>query len=90
MRMRVFLLTLVLVALPGAAQDFDVDWWTIDGGGEMFSETTDQHWQLSGTLGQWDSSEALELRGSGWTLSGGFWPATVDETDQLFSDGFEP
>ena len=24
-----------------------------------------------------------------WTLSGGFWAVTVDETDRLFRDGFE-
>lgn len=89
MRMRLFLVTLVLIALPAAAQDFDVDWWTVDGGGEMFSETTDRQWQLSGTLGQWDSTESLRLAGSGWTLTGGFWPVTVDQTDQIFSDGFE-
>lgn len=81
------MLWLLSTALP--AQDFDVDWWTIDGGGEVLSETADQQWQLSGTLGQWDSTESLELAGAGWTLTGGFWPTTVDQTDRIFSDGFE-
>jgi hypothetical protein len=81
------LLLLLSTALP--AQDFDIDWWTVDGGGEVLSETADQQWQLSGTLGQWDSTESLELAGAGWTLTGGFWPATVDQTDRIFSDGFE-
>jgi len=89
MRTRTVLPVLVLIALPAAAQDYSIDWHTIDGGGEIVSETADQAWQLSGTLGQWDSTESLELAGGGYTLTGGFWPATVDETDRLFSDGFE-
>ena len=80
-------LCLLSAALP--AQDFDLDWWTVDGGGEVLSETADQQWQLSGTLGQWDSTESLELAGAGWTLTGGFWPVNIDQTDRLFRDGFE-
>jgi len=82
-------LTLLLLSAALPAQDFEVDWWTVDGGGEVLSETADQQWQLSGTLGQWDSTESLELAGAGWTLTGGFWPVTVDQTDRIFSDGFE-
>ena len=37
------------------AQDFTVEWHTIDGGGEGLSETADQQWQLSGTIGQPDA-----------------------------------
>ena len=79
-------LLLPALAVP---QVWDVDWHTIDGGGEVLSETADGQWQLSGTLGQWDSTASLALSGAGWTLSGGFWPVTVDQTDRLFSDGFE-
>lgn len=80
-------LLLVLLAAPAAAQDFDIAWWSVDGGGEVFSGGGD--WQLSGTLGQWDGSESQDLTGGQWTLTGGFWPVTVDETDRLFRDGFE-
>ncbi len=80
-------LLLMLLTATGTAQDYDIDWWTIDGGGEMFSDGGD--WQLSGTLGQWDGSESQALTGGQWTLTGGFWPVTVGETDRLFSDGFE-
>ncbi|MDT8439877.1 MAG: hypothetical protein RQ729_12810 [Wenzhouxiangellaceae bacterium] len=80
---------LLLASTALTAQNFDIDWWTVDGGGEVLSETADQQWQLSGTLGQWDSTEALELAGGGWTLTGGFWPVTVEKTDRIFSDGFE-
>lgn len=71
------------------AQDYSIDWHTIDGGGELLSESTDQTWQLSGTIGQPDSTESLDLSGNAWTLTGGFWPVTVDQTDVLFRDGFE-
>lgn len=79
----------VLISSQALPQVWDVDWHTIDGGGEVLSETADGQWQLSGTLGQWDSTASLALSGAGWTLSGGFWPVTVDQTDRLFSDGFE-
>ena len=80
-----------LLLLPALAvpQDWSVDWHSVDGGGEMFTETAGGQWQLSGTIGQWDSTELLALSGNGWTLSGGFWPVTVDETSILFRDGFE-
>jgi hypothetical protein len=80
---------LLLVSAAVSAQDFDLDWWTVDGGGEVLSETADQQWQLSGALGQWDSTESLALSGAGWTLTGGFWPVNIDRTDLLFRDGFE-
>ena len=73
------------------AQDFSVDWHTIDGGGEIQSETADTPptWQLSGTIGQPDATELIDLSGNGWTLTGGFWPVNIDQTDILFRDGYE-
>jgi hypothetical protein len=80
-------LFLLSTALP--AQDHAIDFHTIDGGGEILAESADARWQLSGTLGQWDSTESLELSGSGYTLTGGFWGVNIEQTDLLFSDGFE-
>ena len=82
-------LVLVLLSASLAAQDYSIDWYTVDGGGEILSESGDQRWQLSGTLGQWDGTESLELSGGGYTLTGGFWPVDIDQTDRLFRDGFE-
>ena len=80
-----------LALLPASAipQDYSLDFYTIDGGGEILAESDDQQVQLSGTLGQWDTTESLELAGSGYTLTGGFWPVNIDQTDRLFRDGFE-
>lgn len=73
------------------AQDFSVDWHTIDGGGEIQSESADSPptWQLSGTIGQPDATELIDLAGHGWTLTGGFWGVNIDQTDLLFRDEFE-
>lgn len=82
-------ITLLLLSTILPAQDYSIDFHTIDGGGEILSESADQRWQLSGTLGQWDSTESLALSGGGYTLTGGFWPVNIDQTDRLFRDGFE-
>lgn len=76
-------------ASPLLAQDWSVDWYTIDGGGEILAETEDGAWQVSGTIGQPDATELLDISGSGWSLTGGFWPVNIGQTDQLFADGFE-
>jgi hypothetical protein len=71
------------------AQDFSVDWHTLDGGGELLSETDDQQWQLSGTIGQPDATALIDLSGNGWTLTGGFWAVNIEQTDLLFRDSYE-
>ncbi len=50
------------------AIQFDVDWFTIDGGGVMRSTGGD--FELSGTIGQPDAGV---LEGGGFVLTGGFW-----------------
>jgi hypothetical protein len=51
------------------ADDFTVDWHTIDGGGEMF--TTGGDFELSGTTGQPDAGALMT--GGDFELVGGFW-----------------
>lgn len=72
-----------------APAQFQIDWHSLDGGGELQMEDAGQQWQLSGTVGQWDDTALLELSGGGWTLTGGFWPVNIGQTDLLFRDGFE-
>jgi len=81
----------LLLAATGLAlaQNYRIDWSTTDSGGALKTDSVDGQWQLSGTIGQWDGTESLELAGAGWTLTGGFWPVTVDQTEMLFRDGFE-
>ncbi len=94
--MKLLLCMVLLVAAgPLAAgnceDDYCIDWWSIDSGGEMSSESGDGQWQLSGTVGQWDATPARELSGGEWRLTGGLWGLTLEElADRLFSDRFEP
>jgi len=64
--------TLLLVP-AGAAQDFTVDWYTVDGGGEMW--TTGGNFELSGTIGQCDAG--VTMTGGDFELTGGFWVETI-------------
>jgi hypothetical protein len=52
----------------GPPLELDISWFTIDGGGVMFSTGGD--FELSGTIGQPDAGE---LSGGDFTLNGGFW-----------------
>lgn len=56
-------------ALTVVADDYTLDWYTIDGGGEMWSTGGD--YELSGTIGQADTGI---MTGGDYELSGGFWP----------------
>ena len=79
MRKQRIRITLILVAALTAssalAQDLSNDWWTIDGGGEMF--TTGGDFELSGTIGQPDAGEIMT--GGDFELAGGFWPGAAED-----------
>ena len=61
----------VLSIRPAMADDYAIDWWTIDGGGEMFS--TGDDFELSGTIGQPDAG--VLMTGGDFELAGGCWAA---------------
>jgi hypothetical protein len=50
----------------------EVSWYTIDGGGTMFS--TGGTYSLGGTIGQPDAQIAPVMTGGTFDLTGGFWP----------------
>ncbi len=63
---------MILALAPTAfAQDFAIDWYTIDGGGG-FSAGGD--FELEGTIGQPDAGA---LTGGDFALTGGFWAVTT-------------
>ena len=70
---RTLVALLTLSAGATLAQDYAIDWWTIDGGVEMW--TTGGAYELSGTIGQPDASEFV-MTGGDFELTGGFWPGT--------------
>ena len=71
-----FALVLCLTAsLPVKSQSddgYDLTWFTIDGGGAMFS--LGSSFSLGSTVGQ---ADAGTLTGGGYTLVGGFWHGVV-------------
>jgi len=62
------LVAAVPIAIAQTRVDYDLSWWTADGGGVMLS--TGEGYRLSGTAGQPDAGA---LEGVGYTLLGGFW-----------------
>ena len=67
------LLLVIVGALLGvvsasALGGYTLDWWTVDGGGAMFS--SNGSYSLGGTIGQPDAGTST---GGTYTLSGGFW-----------------
>ncbi|MCH8147264.1 MAG: hypothetical protein IH987_04615 [Planctomycetes bacterium] len=62
----------------GGSTDYDLSWYTIDGGGVMFSTSDDGEYELSGTVGQPDAGGPMVgTVESGYELTGGFWFAQV-------------
>lgn len=64
---------------PGLAQSrdtYDLSWYTIDGGGDMWS--TGGSFELSGTIGQPDAGTVMT--GGGFELLGGFWAGAPEDT----------
>ncbi|HRQ63736.1 MAG TPA: hypothetical protein PKZ76_02530 [Xanthomonadaceae bacterium] len=81
------LAALSALSFMAAAQEWSIDWSSIDGGGEIAAEGG--VWELSGTVGQWDASQAPHVGGV-WTLQGGFWTlASGTPNEAIFRDGFE-
>ena len=77
----------LLIAPAWAGTSWDIDWWTVDGGGEIFA--SGGSWELSGSVGQWDATANAGASGGQWELTGGFWASASGESDRLFTDGFE-
>ncbi len=86
-RLSLLMTALLATASATAGAPWSIDWWSLDGGGEVFTEGGD--WQLSGTIGQWDSTAASQAGGGAWQVTGGFWSIAVTGTENLFRDGFE-
>ena len=66
-----FLLSLFLLSLAASetqAQNFTIDWFTIDGGG---GTSTGGVYSISGTIGQPDAAEPMT--GGQFALEGGLW-----------------
>lgn len=78
---------IILTGLSSAGADYALDWYTIDGGGEMLS--TGGNYELSGTVGQPDAGQ---MSGGTYTLTSGFWfrqvPGDCDYDGDVDLDDF--
>ncbi len=66
-------LVLMLILAANAVADYDLSWWTVDGGGAMWSAGGD--YELSGTIGQADAG--VVMSGGDYEVVGGFWLGVV-------------
>ena len=89
-------LSALLLATSGSVSagscetEYCINWYSIASGGVIEAESTDGQWKLSGTIGQWEATEARALSGGPWRLTGGFWGLSLEElADLLFRDRFE-
>lgn len=78
---------LVAATMPASAQDYRLDWHSMDGGGGMYSGGAG--WRLDGAIGQPDAT-LVRLTGGEYELVGGFWavatPCSGDVTfDRIVS-----
>jgi len=74
---------LFLAPMTTTAQDFDLFWHTIDGGGDMW--TTGGDFELSGTIGQPDTGTTA-MTGGDFELTGGFWAILFAEPEPIPGD----
>lgn len=90
-RIALIIVSLVMVglisAVASAGDNLSQDWYKISSGGTL--DASGGSFELQGTIGQFDASEANELSGGSLTLTGGFWGFDAAVLDALFNDRFE-
>jgi hypothetical protein len=75
-RRNVALLSSLLLLSTASAQDYSIDWFTIDGGG---GASGGGMFHLSGTVGQPDAAPQA-MTGGAFSLTGGFWSLFAVQT----------
>lgn len=74
----VLILVFITVSTVLAVGDYDVNWWTVDGGG---GSSQGGNYTLRGTIGQPDAGSA---QSGEYSLVGGFWAGIIDRVWQFF------
>jgi hypothetical protein len=75
--MKTILLSILLFCSAASAQNFSIDWFTVDGGG---GASAAGGFSVSGTIGQPDAGF---MSGGGYAVVGGFWSFAATETLSL-------
>jgi hypothetical protein len=68
------------IATAQTTGDYSISWWTIDGGGGT-SQSADEQYSLSGTIGQPDVGAPS---GFGFAVKAGFWGSLSAAIQELF------
>ena len=81
--MRLTLILPLICVATLSANDFNLDWWTVDGGGE--TQCSGGDFDLAGTIGQPDAGPIMT--GGEYELASGLWPgAAVSEQTPCIGD----
>jgi hypothetical protein len=75
---RVFALAVVLTSVSVHAQNYSIDWFTVDGGGGISAGGA---YSMSGTVGQPDAGV---MTGGNFAIAGGFWSVEEINLPTLF------
>lgn len=75
LRLSALCLLAFVFCLPASAQNYSIDWHSIDGGG---GTSTGGVYSVSGTIGQPDAGALMS--GGNYTLQGGFWAIQAVQT----------
>ncbi|HET6446917.1 MAG TPA: hypothetical protein VFI27_20315 [candidate division Zixibacteria bacterium] len=67
----------ILVAAFTVSQSYDIEWWSVDGGG---GTSSGDGFELSGTIGQPDVGQ--EMNGGSFSVSGGYWNTSLTDAPQ--------
>jgi hypothetical protein len=70
------MLLLLCISPVATAQNYSIDWFSIDGGA---GTSVGGPYSLSGTIGQPDANQQV-MTGGNFSLSGGFWSLVVVQT----------
>lgn len=78
----------------GNAEVNEISYWVISSGGVIQTSKNGELVELSGTLGQWETTSANFLRGGEWEVGGGFWfidsnSLPEEKVDSIFQDSFD-
>ena len=74
------LIAALLTTSALAANGYEVNWWTVDGGGGV-SQSAGGQYTLQGTIGQADVGSSS---GGDYSLEGGFWAGLRGWLEQFF------
>lgn len=84
-KLKYFTLAVLIAALLTtsalATSGYEVNWWTVDGGGGI-SQSAGGQFTLQGTIGQPDASSS---QGGEYGLEGGFWAGFREWVTQFIS-----